>query len=385
MTPVPSTAKTTAFYQLLHQTPALDNRDNRGKKHPIALILTGLACALCSGRDGSLSRLHRHMVHHFALLCQATASTQPKAISRAQLPLVLAKVNTVLFASLLFDWFGIALPTLESAWLAVDGKDLRGSIGRGQTRGEACVSVVVQASEAVVAQAYYSGQKESEKLAVRQLLVDRGLMGQRLSLDALHLNPLTISAIHEASGRYLVGVKANQTLLHRYCICRCLVDTPTYKATSDWERGHGRLEQRQYQCFGLDKTVFAARWRGAGFQTLIWVKRSRQALRGGAISEAVSYYLSNMPILESSDGAKLCEAIRGHWRVETMHYRRDVVLSEDALRTRKSEVSRLMSSLRTLTMSLLHRLKPKNMAAQLDDFANNISSLLQFMKLEAVL
>lgn len=238
MTTVPSTAKTTAFYQLLHQTPALDNRDNRGKKHPIALILTGLTCALCSGRDGSLSRLHRHMVHHFSLLCQATAPTQPKAISRAQLPLVLAKVNVGLFARLLFDWFGIDLPALEGTWLAVDGKDLRGSIGRGQTRREACVSVVVQTNEAVVAQAYYSGQKESEKLAVRQLLADSGLMGQRLSLDVLHLNPLTISAIHKALGHYLVGVKANQAALHRYCICRCLLDTPTYEATSDWERGH---------------------------------------------------------------------------------------------------------------------------------------------------
>lgn len=385
MTTVPSTAKTTAFYQLLYQTPALDNRDNRGKKHSTALILTGLTCALCCGRDGSLSRLHRHMVHHFSLLCQATASTQPKAISRAQLPLVLAKVNIGLFASLLFDWFGIDLPALKGTWLAVDGKDLRGSIGSGQTRGEACVSVVVQTSEAVVGQAYYSGQKESEKLAVRQLLADKGLMGQRLSLDALHLNPLTINAIHKASGHYLVGVKANQAVLHRYCICRCLLDTPTYEATSDWERGHGRLEQRQYQCFSLDQAVFAPRWRAAGFQTLIYIRRSRQALVGGPVTEESSYYLSNALVLEPSDGAELCGAIRGHWRVETMHYRRDVVLSEDGLRTKRSDVSRLLSSLRTLTINLLHRLKPKNMAAQLDDFADNVSSLLQFMKVEAVL
>jgi hypothetical protein len=325
------------------------------------------------------------MVHHFSLLCQATASTQPKAISRAQLPLVLAKVNIGLFASLLFDWFGIDLPALKGTWLAVDGKDLRGSIGSGQTRGEACVSVVVQTSEAVVGQAYYSGQKESEKLAVRQLLADKGLMGQRLSLDALHLNPLTINAIHKASGHYLVGVKANQAVLHRYCICRCLLDTPTYEATSDWERGHGRLEQRQYQCFSLDQAVFAPRWRAAGFQTLIYIRRSRQALVGGPVTEESSYYLSNALVLEPSDGAELCGAIRGHWRVETMHYRRDVVLSEDGLRTKRSDVSRLLSSLRTLTINLLHRLKPKNMAAQLDDFADNVSSLLQFMKVEAVL
>ncbi|WP_169521663.1 ISAs1 family transposase [Spirosoma spitsbergense] len=296
----------------------------------------------------------RHMVHHFSLLCQATVSTQPTAVSRAQLPLVLVKVDSVLFANLLFEWFGLDLPALEGVWLAVDGKDLRGSIRSGQTRGEACVSVVVQTSEAVVAQAYYSGKKESEKLVVRQLLTDKGLTSQHLSLDALHLSPLTINAIHASSGGYLVGLKANQAMLYRHCICLCLVDIPICETTSDWERGHGRLEQRQYKGFSLAKASFAPRWRAAGFQTLIWVKRSRQALAGGAITEEISYYLSNVAVLTAAYGAELFGAIRGHWRVETMHYRRDVVLSEDVLRSGKSGVNRLVSSLRTLTMNLLH-------------------------------
>ena len=325
------------------------------------------------------------MVNQFAALCQATACSQSHAISRAQLPLVLAKVDLKLFAQLLFEWFDINLPALSKGWFAVDGKDLRGSIQSGQTRGEACVSVVAQATEAVVGQAYYSGKKESEKLVVRQLLADTGLNNQQLSLDALHLNPLTINAINKASGHYLIGVKANQALLYRYCICRCLVDTPTYDYTSDWERGHGRLEQRSYRCFTVRAACFAPRWRAAGFQTLIWVKRTRQTLGGGQPTEDISYYLSNAPGHLAADGAGLCAAIRGHWRVETMHYRRDVVLAEDALRTEKVEVSRLLSSLRTLTMNLLHRLKPKNMAAQLDSFADNFSLLLQFMKTEAVL
>lgn len=385
MTTAPSTAKTTAFFQLLHQTPQLDNRDNRGKKHDIALVLSGLTCALCVGRDGSLSRLHRHMVNQFAALCLATATPQTRAISRAQLPLVLAKVKLDLFAKLLFEWFDIDLLALKSDWLSVDGKDLRGSIQPGQTRGDARVSVVAQADEAVVGQAYYRGSKESEKVVARQLLADKNLLDQRLSLDALHLNPLTVNAIHEASGSYVIGLKANQRLLYRLCICRCVVNLPTYSFTSEWERGHGRLEQRSYQCFSMAKAVLAPRWQRAGFQTLVWVKRRPQPLAGGAVTEAISYYLSNVAVDTSADGLGLCEAIRGHWRVETMHYRRDVLLAEDALRTAKASISRLLSSLRTLTMNLLHRLRPKNMAAQLDSFADDFAALLQFMKAEAVL
>ncbi|WP_338873444.1 hypothetical protein WBJ53_30560 [Spirosoma sp. SC4-14] len=134
MTTAPCQAKTTTFYQLLDQTPGLDTRDNRGKRHDMALIISGLVLALCCGRDGKLSGLHHHMVNHYKLLCKATRQTHKKPISRAQLPLLLAKVNGVLFAQLLFKWFGLTLDADQKRWFAIDGKDLRGSIQPDHTR-----------------------------------------------------------------------------------------------------------------------------------------------------------------------------------------------------------------------------------------------------------
>ena len=81
------------------------------------------------------------------------------------------------------------------------------------------MSVLAHDSEAIIGQAYYTGTKESEKLIVRQLLNDGGLYKQKITLDVLHLNPLTVSGIEGAGGTYIVGVKANQALLYRYCIC----------------------------------------------------------------------------------------------------------------------------------------------------------------------
>ena len=126
--------------------------------------------------------------------------------------------------------------------------------------------------------------------------------------------------------------------MYRSCICRCLIDTPTYECTSELEREHGWLEQRNYRCF-------APRWRAAGFQTLTQVKQTRQALSGDKLTEETGYSLRNAPGHQPTDGANLCTAIEGHWRVETMHYRRDVVLSEDSFRTNMSRVSCLLSSI----------------------------------------
>ena len=97
-------------------------------------MLNGLVLALCCGRDGKLSGLHRHIVNHFDALCAATQSSHKTAISRAQLPILLAKINGVLFAELLFDWFGLTLDAELKHWFALDGKELRGSIEPGYTR-----------------------------------------------------------------------------------------------------------------------------------------------------------------------------------------------------------------------------------------------------------
>ena len=385
MTPTPCLAKTTTFFQLLEQTPALDSRDNRGKVHSIALVLSGLVLALCCGRDGKLSSLHRHMVNQFVPLCQLTHQVNKRPISRAQLPLLLAKVNGELFARLLFDWFGVSLEPGQKHWFALDGKDLRGSVEPGHTRGEACVSVLAHESEQIVGQAYYNGSKQSEKPTVSQLLNDTGLYNQQLTLDALHLNPLIVNAINEAGGVYIIGLKANQEQLYRYAICATLVGSASYQRADEPVRAHGRVEQRSYACFVVSQPALALRWQSSGLLTLIRVRRNRQGLQGGKPSEETSYFVSNSPAGSQSQADELFDALRQHWRIEAMHHVRDVTLSEDALRTGKQSVTRIMSSLRTLIINLLRRTGCKNMIAQLESFADKFPTLLYFMTQQGVL
>ena len=94
MTTAPCQSKTSSFFYLLQTTPGLDKRDNRGKIHDMAFVITGLTLAICCGRDGGLSRLHRHMGNHFAPLCLAIQTWPKRVISRAQLPLLRAKVGS---------------------------------------------------------------------------------------------------------------------------------------------------------------------------------------------------------------------------------------------------------------------------------------------------
>jgi predicted transposase YbfD/YdcC len=378
-------SKVTLFFECLSNSTDLDERDNRGKKHSLALVLTGLVLALCCGRDGKLSGLHRHMVHHFPALQQATAMNRHWVISRAQLPRVLAKVNGVVFAELLREWFGLSLSSHQRGWFSVDGKELRGSIAVSHRRGEACVSALNHDTGQIISQLYYSGTKDSEQPAVRQLLTESGLAGQKLTLDALHMTPETLTLIQQQGGSFLVGLKRNQSVLYRYAVCHTLMQLPVYQRQDAVECGHGRREQRHYECFGVNSIHLATRWQVSGICTLIRVKRVRRQFDGSQPQEEVRYFLSNYPAQSQQQADELFNAIRGHWRIETMHYQRDVTLQEDRLRSTNGALSRTMSSLRTLTINLLKRTKEKNMAAQIDQFADNFNALMLFMTQQRVL
>lgn len=385
MTATPSPDKATTFFQLLRQTPGLDGRDNRGKRHDMAFVITGLSMAIFCGRDGNLSGLHRHMTHHFGALCDAVHFWPERMISRAQLPLLLAQVDGELFARLLFDWLGLVLDEHAKRWFSLDGKELRGSVLPGCKRGQACVSALAHDTEQVVGQTCYDGTKQSERPAVGKLLIESGLASQKIALDALHLVPETLAAIHQAGGVYLIGLKSNQAHLYRYCICKSLTGRVDYYRDDQPARAHGRIEQRDYASHRLCSDALAARWRQVGMATLIVVNRSRTKLDGSQTSQQACYYVTNARPSDQAGAEELFNAVRGHWLVEVMHHKRDVTLAEDKFKTKNQPVSRLMSTLRTLVVNLLKRHKPKNIAALVDEFADRFHILIQFMTQQLVL
>jgi len=122
-----------SFFEKLQNAKGLDLRDDRGKRHELAVVLSGVSLALLSNPDGSLSSIHRHLKNHYERLMTALKLEPKSAISRPQLPRVLEAVAVEVFDQLLFAHYGIKLKADERKWFAVDGKELRGSIEKGAT------------------------------------------------------------------------------------------------------------------------------------------------------------------------------------------------------------------------------------------------------------
>ena len=240
------------------------------------------------------------------------------------------------FEALVFDFCGLVLSAAEKQWFSVDGKELRGSIQKGDKRGEAIVSLVGHKNGQTQGQTFYSGKKDSERPAVQDLLKAYHFLDQKISMDALHFIPATLQNIHQAGGIYMASLKENQEEMcaeMNWALKQFRID---YQEVTS-EKGHGRLEKRTYQSRDVRDAYFDERWENCGLSTLIKVNRSRMDYKTKNHSEEVAFYMTNFKISDSKQATECFLAIRNHWAVETSNHVRDVSLKEDDFRTKKTK------------------------------------------------
>ena len=373
-------AQVSTFFEYLQTNLELDLRDSRGSRLSLPLFLMGLVLALLRNKDGNLSRIHRSMNNRHKYLLLSLNIDNERVVSRSHLPILLKKVNGTALSNLIFHHFGIVLNTEIQEWFGIDGKELRGSILLGHTRGEAIVPIVRHRDKSVLSQGYYNGSKESERPAIADLLVQTGVAAQCVTMDALHFIPNTLEIIAQAQGKYIVGLKDNQLeLADEMTRCVSKVLKPDYQYISE-EKAHGREDKRHYKCWNIESQYTDKRWEKANLTTLIEVTRERLVNKTGKFTRETSLYMSNQKTVNDAIAKDLFAAVRGHSSSEVYNNIRDTTLAEDKLKTIIKEVSINFSIFRTLIIRILQKLNPKNMAALLDDFADDFQLLINTLK-----
>ncbi len=84
---------------------------------------------------------------------------------------------------------------------------------------------------------------------------------------------------------------------------------------------------------------------------------------GAKLAESLSYYISNQPALTHEQ--ELFAAVRGHWRVESLNWIRDVIFNEDQVRTNDPNTGQILSRRRTreviciMRVSMLRHTRPE--------------------------
>lgn len=344
-------------------------------------------CSLLSGKQ-RISSIQRYLKNKHKFLCQATGFKAEKVISDVQLRRVLSRLDWSLFNDFMEEYFGISVSELaDNEWIAVDGKELRGSIetaanGKKDKRGTTLLDAVAHRKKMVVAQSFFEGKKDSERTAV-SLLISEKLVGRKLTLDALHSIPKTLCQIEEGKGEYLVQVKTNQ--LELYTDLAKMPDyLPIIYQMETVEKAHGRVDERFYTCYDINAEYFDARWKGANIQTLIVVKRKSTDNKTKIVSEEISYYIGNQRIRKKNTklSHSLCIAVRKHWEVENQHQIRDVTLKEDYIKTPKGNTTKILAVMRSWVINMYRKRKTANFAEAVQATNDNHNKIFKLFSIK---
>ncbi len=365
------------FINVLKTLP--DTRDNRGKRHSLVFLIVTVVFSILLGRS-TVSSIHRYMTNKIDWLREVTGLEDATVISRSHLPRMLAKLDWQDLNEVINQCFSDkTAQIIEGEWIAIDGKVMRGTLNPGDK--QAIIHAVSHESRRDVAQAQQVGDKSSEIPVVRGLLKDTGLDAKKVSLDAHHCNPETMTQVVQKGGFYLIQAKENQPKLLQKC--SDLVKLKPRAETIGTELAHGRITTRQAVLYDFPVSEIDKRWNESGLKTLIVIRRTSFEKSTKKSSDEFSFYLSNyQEKTEQKTVEILVNTIRNHWSVESNNWQLDVTFNEDRVRVKQRNQAQIMGKLRCFAMNLLRESTPKiqNFQACIERFIDSPETLISTLR-----
>lgn len=241
--------------------------------------------------------------------------------------------------------------------VAIDGKTLCQSVDPAD--GKAAIHLV---SAWAVENRLVLGQcktdaKSNEITAIPELLNLLDVAGCLVTIDAMGCQKKIARQITSSGGDYLLGLKGNQETLSQdverffHCAERDRFALLRHDSLQTTEKGHGRIETREYWI--VDENSFDAGGEWGGLKSVGMV-RSERRLKG-AVETEVRYYIGSR---EKMTAAEFAAAARGHWGIEnSLHWSLDVIFREDDCRVRKDHAAENFAVARRIALNLLREEK----------------------------
>jgi predicted transposase YbfD/YdcC len=262
--------------------------------------------------------------------------------------------------------------------VAVDGKERKGAKADGKKKVH-LLAAVTHVPGIVIAQDTAKAGKANEISHFKPLLAPLPLDGVLVTSDAMQANrdnALFTRTVKKA--HYLWPVLGNQPGLNAQLNALPWEAAPVAAATSEISRG--RIETRTIRVPPAPEgTGFA----GAEQAILIeeytmYKKKGRWLTRAEAV-----LYITSLPAGETTPEDLLAH-VRGHWRVEHMHWLRDVIWKENKSLIRTGDAPQIWSALTNLIITLFRIHGVTRFAAETRHIAADPRRALQILDLTSL-
>jgi len=360
-----------------HFSKLPDPRINRNKLHELMDIIVLTVCAVISGAEGwediaDFGHNQLDWLRRFVPLKNGIPSHDCIAY-------VISRLSPKAFQECFISWTQSVTTQTEGELISVDGKTARGSRDRKNNKNPLHMVSAWSASNRVVLGQEVTNEKSNEITAIPKLLALLALKGCIVSIDAMGCQRDIAKQIVDQGGDYVLGLKGNQGSLHEavedyFTTAQAAGFKPIkYDYVVEVEHGHGRLETRRYWITDdLQTLPKTESW--AGLRTIGMVEREYE--EAGKQFKEKRFFINSIPPVAKT----FAYAARGHWGIEnSLHWRMDVVLREDASRIRKGNAPSIMTSIRHLVLNLFQKepsklslAKKRKIAAWDGDFRSKV-------------
>ncbi len=346
-----------SLLEVLARVP--DPRDPRGVRHPLVGIVAVAVCAVLAG-----SRSFAAIAQWAGELAPADLARlglkRPDAPDEATFRRLLTRLDATGLDALIgaFMWTRTGLVARRRV-IAIDGKTVRGARSRaaGSAPAPHLVSAFDHATGVTIGQVA-TAAKSNEIPTVRTLLSTLDLAsggGVVVTVDAMHTQTDTATAIVGAGGDYVFTVKGNQPTLYAQLKALPWKDVPSQ---SSIQHGHGRRAHRAI------KVLAAPAWiTFTGARQVAQIRRT--TTRAGKKTIEIVYVITSADHT-AAPPAVLAAWVQNHWGIENRsHWVRDVTYDEDRSQIRTQNAPHVMACLRNTAISLLRLAGAPNIAASL--------------------
>lgn len=335
----------------------LDPRKPRGVRHQIGTILALGVCAVLAGCR-SFTAIGEWATGASEQLL-AALGVEGRAPSESTIRRALQRLDGDQLDSTIGRWAAACTRPAASAprVIAVDGKRIRGSGGRGVDPRH--LLGAIDHTHGVVLAQREVGAKTNEISQFAPLLDPVDLAGAVVTADALHAQRAHADyLVLERDAHYLLTVKGNQPGLYTQLKALPWAEVPVLHTRTD--RAHGRIETRSVKVVTVAAGIVFPHARQA-----IQITRRTRRLDRATWTTELAYAVTDLAA-EQVRPADLAGWVRGHWCVENrLHWVRDVTYDEDRSQVRTGTGPRAMSSLRNLALSMLRLRGATNIAQAL--------------------
>jgi predicted transposase YbfD/YdcC len=272
------------------------------------------------------------------------------------------RIDPALFARC-FASFTAALWPERHDLIAIDGKTARRTYDKRKGL-KALHTLSAYATNARLTLAQLSVPEKTNEITAIPDLLDhlaqaKQLDGALVTIDAMGCQVAVADKIIAHGADYLLGLKGNQPILEGEVASYFDSAPETELATKTTvEKGHGRIETRQYEASGKVDWIPSERsYPGApAFSNIKTILKLRARVEhADRCSFETRYFISSAPC----DIERLAAGARGHWGVESMHWLLDVEFKDDLSRYRAGHGAKNMATLRRFALGLVRANKSK--------------------------